>query len=179
MSRIGNAPIEIPQGVEVTILEDKIKIKGPKGEMVSPMFQGIQADLRDDIISIKRENDTKDLKAKHGLSRALLSNCIKGVFSGFSKSLILQGVGYKASKKEKKLILALGFSHEVLFDEPDDVSIEVSEQTHIKVSGIDKQRVGQIASQIRAFRPPEPYKGRGIHYEGERIRRKAGKAGKK
>ena len=179
MSRIGNAPIEIPQGVEVSILEDKISIKGPKGEMASPMFQGIQVNLKDNIIFVKRENDMKDLRAKHGLSRALLSNCVKGVSSGFSKSLVLKGVGYRANKKAKQLILTLGFSHEIIFDEPDDVSIDVSEQTQIKISGIDKQRVGQVASQIRAFRPPEPYKGKGVHYEGESIRRKAGKAGKK
>ena len=179
MSRIGNTPIVVPDGIEVNILENKINVKGPKGEMVSPLFFGIQAVLKENIISIQRENNSKDIKAKHGLSRALLANCIQGVHEGFSKLLILQGVGYRATKRGKQLILTLGFSHEILFDEPQDVSIEVLEQTRIKISGIDRQRVGQIASQIRAFRPPEPYKGKGIHYEGERIRRKAGKTGKK
>jgi len=179
MSRIGNQKLTIPKGVQVKVGSKSVSIIGPKGTLETPIFEGIRVDVEGSIAKVSRANDSKDLKAKHGLVRALLANTIKGTNEGFFKNMVLQGVGYRASKKDKQLVLSLGFSHEILVEEPDDVSIEVPEPTKIKVSGIDKQRVGLIAAKIRAFRPPEPYKAKGIHYENEQIRRKAGKAGKK
>ena len=179
MSRIGNAVIDLPSGIELKVNPNSIDVKGPKGSLAVPLFDGIQVNIKDNRVSIKRSNDVKDLKAKHGLVRALLANCIQGTHEGFRKILIMEGVGYRAKKKGKQLILSLGYSHDTTYDEPEDIHIEVEESVKIIISGIDKQRVGEVAAQIRKLRKPEPYKGKGIHYEGEKIRRKAGKVGKK
>ena len=179
MSRIGCQPILIPRGVSVVVESSAVLIKGPKGELTTPLLENILVSVEDDRAIVKRENDTKAVRAKHGLIRALLANCVIGTHQGFSKTLLLQGVGYRAQKKANQIILSLGFSHDVPFDEPEDVKIEIQESTKLLISGIDKQRVGEVAAQIRSFRPPEPYKGKGIRYENEKVRKKAGKAGKK
>ncbi|MCB1145424.1 MAG: 50S ribosomal protein L6 [Leptospiraceae bacterium] len=179
MSRIGNKPIELPKGVTIEIAADAITIAGPKGKLISPNFPGINVTQENGVLNVKRENDLKTTRAFHGLVRSLVANHIVGSTVGFSKLLILNGVGYRAQKKGKQLVMSLGFSHDVVYDEPADVTIEVPEPTKIKVSGIDRQRVGQVAAEIRAFKQPEPYKAKGIRYEDETVRRKAGKTGKK
>lgn len=179
MSRIGNKPIELPAGVSITAAADSVTVKGPKGTLQTPMFQGLKIEVNGSTAKISRENDDKDLRAKHGLLRSLVNNCVVGTSAGYSQILLLQGVGYRAQKKGKDVVFSLGFSHDVVLKEPVDVVIDVLENTKLKVSGIDKQRVGQIAAQIRGFKEPEPYKGKGIRYENEHVRRKAGKAGSK
>lgn len=179
MSRIGNKIINIPSGVTVSAAADLVTIKGPKGTLTAPNFAGLSFDISEKSIKISRANDEKELRAKHGLVRSLVNNCVVGTSDGYSKILLLQGVGYRAQKKGKDVVLSLGFSHEVVFKEPADVVVEVLENTKVKVTGIDKQRVGQVAAQIRGFKEPEPYKGKGIRYENEYVRRKAGKAGSK
>lgn len=179
MSRIGNKPIDLPAGVTITAGTTEITVKGPKGSLQAPMFPGLKIDIQGNTAQVKRDNDEKDLRAKHGLLRSLLQNCVTGTTTGFSKVLLLQGVGYRATKKGKDVVFNLGFSHDVVFKEPADVVVDVLENTKLKVSGVDKQRVGQIAAQIRGYKQPEPYKGKGIRYENEHVRRKAGKAGSK
>ena len=179
MSRIGNRIIDIPPGVKITPGEANVEVKGPSGTLNSSLFEGITVNQEGTQLTVKRANDSKSLRAKHGLVRALIQNNIIGVTDGFSKTLILQGVGYRAQVKGKNLVMNLGYSHDVVFEQPSDIKIEVPEPTKVKISGINKQRVGQIAAQIRSFRKPEPYKGKGVRYENERIRRKAGKTGKK
>ncbi|MCS6984197.1 MAG: 50S ribosomal protein L6 [Leptospiraceae bacterium] len=179
MSRIGVKPIPLPKGVRVEVKEKEILVEGPLGKLTLPLFEGITVEEKDGKLQVHRHGESKDMKAKHGLTRALLANHVSGTVQGFSKILVLQGVGYRAQKRGRELVLSLGFSHEVVYPEPSDVKIEVIDPTKIKVSGIDKQRVGQIAAEIRAFKKPEPYKGKGIKYEDEVIRRKAGKTGKK
>lgn len=179
MSRIGNKPIEIPAGVTVTASGESVTVKGPKGSLQAPLFAGLTVEIAGNTAKVSRSNDDKDLRAKHGLVRSLLNNCVVGTSAGFSQVLLLQGVGYRAQKRGKDVVFSLGFSHEVVLKEPADVTVDVLENTKLKVSGIDKQRVGQVAAQIRAFKEPEPYKGKGIRYENEQVRRKAGKAGSK
>ncbi len=179
MSRVGNKIIPIPSGVSVTTTETEILVKGSRGEMKAPAFVGIAVSVDGSHLKVSRKEDTKDLRAKHGLTRALLANNIQGVSQGFTQLLELTGVGYKAAKRGKDLVLSLGYSHEIVYPEPAGVTIEVPEPTKIKVSGIDKQKVGQVSAEIRSYRKPEPYKGKGIKYQGEKIRRKAGKSGKK
>lgn len=179
MSRIGNKKIEVPQGVTVDIKSDLVEVKGPKGSISAPLFEGIAVEIAGSDVTVKRSSDQKDIRAKHGLVRSLVANCITGASVGFTKTLILQGVGYRAQKKGSDLVLTLGYSHEINMNVPSDVTIDVPEPTKVVVSGIDKQRVGQVAAEIRSYRKPEPYKGKGVRYEGEVIRRKAGKAGKK
>ena len=179
MSRIGNAVISVPTGVDININGDRVDVKGAKGLLMVSLFSGLSLSFEDNKIVVKRENDMKSLKAKHGLFRSLLFNCVKGVTEGFSKVLLLQGVGYRAVKKGNDLVLSLGFSHDVIYKQPDGIQIDVLEPTKIKISGIDKQKVGEVSAQIRKFRKPEPYKGKGIRYENEVIIRKAGKTGKK
>ncbi|HNL52844.1 MAG TPA: 50S ribosomal protein L6 [Turneriella sp.] len=179
MSRIGNKPIEIPAGVTITAAGDSVTVKGPKGSLQAPLFPGLTVEVTGSTAKVSRVNDEKDLRAKHGLVRSLVNNCVVGTSTGYSQVLILQGVGYRAQKKGKDVVFSLGFSHEVVLKEPADVTVDVLENTKLKVSGIDKQRVGQIAAQIRGFKEPEPYKGKGIRYENEQVRRKAGKAGSK
>ncbi|MDH4263986.1 MAG: 50S ribosomal protein L6 [Spirochaetia bacterium] len=179
MSRIGNKIIPIPAGVTVDFQPSTITVKGPKGTLVNPNFAGLTGTVENGVLKITRANDEKDLRAKHGLVRSLVNNSVVGTTTGFSEMLLLQGVGYRAQKKGKDVVFSLGFSHEVILKEPVDVSVEVLEPTKLKISGIDKQRVGQVSAQIRAFKKPEPYKGKGIRYEKEVVKRKAGKAGSK
>jgi large subunit ribosomal protein L6 len=178
MSRIGRLPIPVPKGVSLTVSRESVQVKGPKGSIASPIPGGITCEIEGDRAIIKRRSDLKRDRALHGLTRALLANAVKGVSEGFSKELEIQGIGYKALVQGKNLELSLGFSHQVVFPVPEGVSIAVDpKQTRITVSGIDRQRVGQVASEIRGLKPPEPYKGKGIRYAGEQVRRKVGKTG--
>jgi large subunit ribosomal protein L6 len=177
MSRIGNAPITIPSGVEFTVEDREVVVKGPKGSLSHAIDPLIDVTVDDGVVTVSRENDERETKARHGLTRALLNNMIIGVSNGFSKELTLIGVGYRAALKGQQLELQVGFSHPVNVDARDGITFEVPEPTRIVVSGVDKQAVGQIAADIRAVRPPEPYKGKGIRYTNEHVRRKAGKAG--
>ena len=176
MSRVGNNPIALPAGVEVTV-GDEVTVKGPKGTLTSSFDQRITVSVEDGVVSLARSDDERDSRALHGLSRALLANMVVGVSEGYSKELRTEGVGYRANLQGKRLELQVGFSHPVHIQAPDGITFEVPEPTRIIVSGIDKQKVGQIAADIRRVRPPEPYKGKGIRYTNEYVRRKAGKAG--
>lgn len=179
MSRIGKKPIEIKKGVTVEILDGLIKVKGPKGELTQTYNPKISIKIENNQVVLTRSSDEKQVRALHGLYRVLIQNMIYGVTEGYTKKLEIVGVGYKAEWKGRGLQLALGYSHPIFFIPPKEVKIEVPTPTNIVFSGIDKQLVGQIAAKIRSFRPPEPYKGKGIRYEGEQIIRKAGKtAGK-
>ncbi len=176
MSRVGRKPIDIVSGVKIQKDGQSLKVVGPKGEMNASIHPDITVEVKEKQVLLTRHSDVKEHRALHGLWRALIQNMIKGVTDGYSKKMELVGVGYRAELKGKKLQLLLGYSHPILFQPPDGVKLEVPIQTNITVSGIDKQLVGQVAAKIRSFRPPEPYKGKGIKYEGEYIRRKAGKA---
>ena len=179
MSRIGRMPIAIPAGVAVDIAENNnVTIKGPKGELSRALPTEMSITVENNEIIVKRPNDLKKNKALHGLTRALLNNMVIGVTQGFSKTLLITGVGYRASKQGNKLVLTLGYSHPIEMVEPEGIEIEVPDQTKIIVKGISKEKVGQCAAEIRSFRAPEPYKGKGIRYEDEHIRRKVGKTGK-
>lgn len=179
MSRIGRAPITIPAGVTVTIGENNfVTVKGPKGELKQSFNTAMTLTLEGNTLTVTRPNDEKENRAIHGLTRTLINNMVVGVTAGYSKTLEINGVGYRAEKQGKKLVLNLGYSHPVFFEEDGKVTFDLPNNTTVVVSGIDKQAVGQVAAQIRAKRPPEPYLGKGIKYTGERIRRKAGKAGK-
>ncbi|MDQ0177343.1 50S ribosomal protein L6 [Bacillus chungangensis] len=178
MSRIGKKPIEIPSGVTVTLEGNKATVKGPKGELSETFNSDMAINIEDSVITITRPSDAKEHRAIHGTTRALLANMVEGVSKGFEKSLELIGVGYRAQKQGKKLVLNVGFSHPVEFEPEDGVEVEVPSNTKVIVRGINKERVGALASNIRAVRPPEPYKGKGIRYEGEYVRRKEGKTGK-
>ena len=178
MSRIGNAPVQIPAGVTVEKTGGHLLVNGTKGKLEFDINPTISVDITDGVISVKRKNEEKATKAIHGLTRALISNMINGVSDGWSKNLELVGVGFRAEGNGEKLTLNIGFSHPVEINAPEGISLEVRENTKITVSGIDKEKVGQMAAKIRDIKPPEPYKGKGIRYEGEYIRRKAGKAGK-
>ncbi|TYZ23032.1 50S ribosomal protein L6 [Selenomonas ruminis] len=180
MSRIGNAPIEIPAGVTVTVGEDNlVKVKGPKGELSRHIHPDIKVTVDGAIIKVERPSDDKNHRSLHGLSRSLINNMVVGVTEGFSKNLEINGVGYRAQLKGNTLNLSLGFSHPVVVEPPQGIKFECPSANAITVSGIDKEVVGQIAAEIRSFREPEPYKGKGIKYAGEHIRRKEGKAGAK
>lgn len=179
MSRIGKKPIQIPNGVEVKVEGRRVDIKGPKGQLSFVLPRGIIADVNNSSILVKQETEHRKLKANHGLARAQINNMIIGVTSGFSKALEIIGVGYKVKKGSSphEVELDVGYSHPVHYKAPEDITFEVDEKNlRIIVKGIDKQKVGQIAAEIRKIRPPEPYKGKGIRYAGEEIRRKAGKA---
>ncbi len=179
MSRIGKSIITVPSGVDVTISGQTIKVKGPKGELTHQMHEGLSAELDDGILSVSRSTDVTSLRALHGLNRSLINNMVIGVSQGFIKKLEIVGVGYRAAANgDNKLDMALGFSHPVQVTAPAGVTFEVPEPTRISVIGIDKQAVGQVAAEIRALRKPEPYKGKGVRYAGEKVVRKAGKAGK-
>ncbi len=177
MSRIGKAPISIPTGVEVKVDGDTVEVKGPKGSLSQTINDTITVAVDDGTLTVDRVNDERENRALHGLTRALLFNMVVGVTEGYSKELTAVGVGYRAALKGKDLELQVGFSHPVSIEAPDGITFEVPEPTKIIVIGIDKQKVGQIAANIRAVRPPEPYKGKGIRYKDEYVRRKAGKAG--
>ena len=179
MSRIGNKPITIPAGVTLTIDGAKVTVKGPKGELAREVSSAMNLKLEDGILTVARPSDQKNHKSLHGLTRTLISNMVIGVTDGYSKNLEIEGVGYRAAKAGNAVNLTLGFSHPVVVDAPEGINIEVPQPNRIVVSGIDKEQVGAIAAQIRFYRPPEPYKGKGIRYEGERVVRKVGKAGAK
>jgi large subunit ribosomal protein L6 len=177
MSRIGKAPIELPQGVEVTIEDGLVRVKGPKGELEQRIRPEAEIRLEDGQLLVTRKADSKQHRAYHGLTRALVANMVEGVSTGFRKALEIIGVGYRAEKKGDTLVLTVGYSHEVRYPEPEGISITTPAPTQIVVEGIDKQKVGQVAAELRSVRPPEPYKGKGIRYQGEQVRRKAGKTG--
>ena len=179
MSRIGRAPIAIPAGVTVTLAAgNTVTVKGPKGTLTSTFLPCVAIAEENGTIVVTRASDDKEIRAVHGLTRALIANMVEGVTNGYSKRLEIVGVGYRAEKQGKKLVLNLGYSHPVFFEEGNGITFEVPDSNTIVVSGIDKQAVGQVAAQIREKRPPEPYLGKGIKYTGEQIRRKAGKTGK-
>jgi large subunit ribosomal protein L6 len=177
MSRIGNNPITLPAGVEVETSGATVRVKGPMGELSIELDERITLDVADGVVTASRADDERDTRALHGLSRALVNNMVVGVSTGYRKELQMVGVGYRANLQGSRLELQVGFSHSVFVDAPEGITFEVPEPTRISVSGIDKQQVGQVAADIRRVRPPEPYKGKGIRYVDEYVRRKAGKAG--
>ncbi len=179
MSRIGRLPIVVPSGVQVEINGLYVKVKGPKGALERTFAPGMNVNLEANQIVVTRDSDAQTMRALHGTTRALLNNMVTGVHTGFSKVLEIEGVGYRAALVGKNLVMNLGFSHPVTIEPPSGITFEVEERIRqIKVNGSDPEQIGQVAADIRKIRPPEPYKGKGIHYLGERIRRKAGKAGK-
>lgn len=179
MSRIGKKPIEIPQGVTVTLDGNKITVKGPKGELSRELHTEIIVKIEENTILVERPSDNKLHRSLHGTTRSIVANMVEGVTNGYTRNLELVGVGYRASKSGANLVLNVGYSHPVEITPEAGIEIEVPAQTKITVKGIDKERVGAIAANIRSVRLPEPYKGKGIRYEGERVRRKEGKTGKK
>ena len=178
MSRIGNAPISVPGGVDINVAGESIKVKGPLGELTTPLPKGLKLENESGTIRLSREHDHPKLRAMHGTSRALLANSIEGVSKVWTKKLELLGVGYRAQLKGNELVFSLGYSHEVRYPLPEGVKAQVTDQTKLELNAISRQKLGQVASEIRALRPPEPYKGKGVRYAGENVRRKAGKAGK-
>jgi large subunit ribosomal protein L6 len=178
VSRIGKEPIPVPSGVEVRIEGPKVSVKGPKGELNSTFNEDMRITLEDGVLAVTRPSDSRGHRSLHGLTRTLLSNMVVGVSQGFTKNLEIVGVGYRAVLKDRDLEMALGFSHPVHVKAEEGIVFEVPTPTKITVKGIDKQRVGQVASEIRGWRPPEPYKGKGVRYEGEYVRRKLGKTAK-
>jgi large subunit ribosomal protein L6 len=176
MSRIGKAPIPIPQGVEIKQAGSSVEVKGPKGVLSHALPDGISIKVEDGTIHVKRKGDTKRERSLHGLSRTLIANMVTGVTAGFEKGLEIVGIGYRAALQGKDLQLSLGYSHPVIYSIPEGIEVEVDKQNKITVKGINKQQVGQVAAEIRSFKKPEPYKGKGIRYVGEYVRRKAGKA---
>lgn len=179
MSRIGREPVALPQGVTVTVVNNNVTVKGPKGELAMPVHPQITIEVEGNVALVKRAADTQELRAQHGLHRALLKNMVVGVTEGYAKTLIVNGVGWKVAKQGNKLTMNVGFSHPVEFFEQEGVTFEVPDVTTIVVKGIDKSAVGQVAAEIRAIRQPEPYHGYGIRYKDEVIERKEGKtAGK-
>ena len=178
MSRIGKLPIEIPQGVEVKAAEGLVQVKGPKGQLSQSVDPGLELKLEDKSFTVTRPSDERKWRALHGLTRTLINNMVVGVTEGYSRVLTIEGVGFRAEMKGNALVLILGFSHPIYFYPPKSISVEVPQPTRVIVSGIDKVLVGQVAAKIRSFRPPEPYKGKGVRYENETVRRKAGKTGK-
>ena len=179
MSRVGRMPIDIPAGVTATLDGQVITVKGPKGELTRTLHPDMKVTVQDNVITVERPNDEKNNRALHGLTRALIANMVKGVTEGFKKELEIVGVGYRAQMKGKKLALTLGFSHPLELDAPEGITIECPSATQIVISGINNEHVGEFAAKIRDYRLPEPYKGKGIRYVGEHVRRKAGKAGTK
>ncbi len=178
MSRIGKLPINVPSGVTVTVKDGEVLVKGPKGELATPVYPLLKYDVAGNLVTITRVDDSREARAQHGLRRTLLANCVTGVTAGFSKTLEVIGVGYKVGVKGSQVELALGFSHPVVIDLPKGISASVEGQK-LTLSGIDKVLVGETAAKIRRLRKPEPYKGKGIKYENEHIRRKVGKSGTK
>jgi len=176
MSRIGKLPVPVPSGVSVNVDGLTVEVKGPKGELTQTMPEGVQVSVEGDQVIVTRDGDQRFQRARHGLVRSLVANMVLGVTDGYQKNLKLVGVGYRAALKGSDIELQVGFSHPVLIECPDGIAFTVPDQTTILINGINKADVGQIAANIRKVRPPEPYKGKGIQYEGEKIRRKAGKA---
>ena len=179
MSRIGKKPVPIPGGVTVAVDGNTVSVKGPKGELSRTFRPEMRIRVDDGQVVVERSADTKTQRALHGLTRALIANMVEGVAAGYRKTLEIVGVGYRAEKKGKVLVLNVGFSHPVEYPEPAGLTISTPTPTTVVVEGIDKEKVGQVAAEIRSVRPPEPYKGKGIRYQDEQVRRKAGKAGAK
>ena len=176
MSRIGNKAVEIPDKVKVNIDgEGAVSVEGPKGKLDWKLPRQIRASVKDNQVSLVREAESRNVKALHGLSRSLVHNMVQGVSEGFTKQLVIEGVGFRAAVQGSNLNLSLGFSHPVAFPIPKDIKITVADNTKITIQGVDKKLVGQVAADIRGFYPPEPYKGKGVRYAGEQIRRKVGK----
>ncbi|MDP2775283.1 MAG: 50S ribosomal protein L6 [Nocardioides sp.] len=179
MSRIGKLPIPVPSGVDVAIDDALVTVKGPKGTLSHTVASPITVERNDDVLDVKRPNDERESRSLHGLTRTLISNMVQGVTEGYEKKLEIVGVGYRVlSKGPTQLEFQLGYSHVIVFDAPEGITFNVESQTKLGVSGIDKQLVGEVAANIRKLRKPEPYKGKGVRYAGEQIRRKVGKAGK-
>lgn len=178
MSRIGKLPGAIPAGVEVKIDGNVIEVKGPKGQLRKEIHPEMKVELTDGAVVVTRPSDDKNHRSLHGLTRSLVANMVQGVTEGYTRNLEIQGVGYRAAKQGNKLVLSLGYSHPIEVEPAPGIEIEVPTPTRISIKGVDKELVGQTAANIRDFRRPEPYLGKGIRYEGERVRRKAGKAGK-
>ena len=180
MSRIGRAPIAIPAGVEVKVAENNhITVKGPKGTLERDLVPQISVNVEGNVINVTRPNDNKENRSLHGLTRTLVANMVEGVSNGYSKTLEVNGVGYRAAKEGKNLVLNIGYSHQVIIPEIDGITVDVTNPNTVVINGIDKQKVGQFAADVRAKRPPEPYKGKGIKYSDEVVRRKEGKTGAK
>lgn len=177
MSRIGKNPVEIPEKVEASFSKSVFTAKGPLGSLDFRVHDDMKVTVSEDEVVVTRPSDSKFHRSLHGMTRAIIQNTIEGVSKGFSKALEIQGVGYTVQKKtDQKIILNLGFSHPIIFEAPDEITVDIPDNTHITVKGVNKELVGQVAAKIRSFRPPEPYKGKGIRYVGEYVRRKAGKA---
>jgi len=179
MSRIGKRPVTVPQGVTLDLKGSEVAVKGPKGELRRQLHPEMQLALADGIFTVSRPSEEQKHKALHGLTRTLVQNMIDGVSKGFTKILEIQGVGYKAEAKPYGVNLIVGFSHPVKYEAPKGIKISVENNTTVKIEGADKEKVGQVAAELRAVRPPEPYKGKGVRYQGEQVRRKAGKTGAK
>ena len=179
MSRIGKLPVSIPNGVTVTVDANTVKVKGPKGELTHRLPNGISVDKADNVVNVKRASDETNHRSLHGLTRSLINNMMEGVTKGYQKQLEITGVGYKAEVRPYGLQLALGYSHSIEYKAPAGIKLSAPQPTQIVIDGADKAVVGQVAAELRSLRPPEPYKGKGIRYAGEVIRRKAGKAGGK
>jgi large subunit ribosomal protein L6 len=177
MSRVGRKVIVVPAGVKVSVSEASLEVQGPKGKLTTPVPPGIKFALSGQELSCQRASDARQLRAFHGLARALAQNAVKGVTEGFTKDLDIVGVGYRAQVEGNKVVFALGYSHPVEYLVPEGIKVAVEKQTHIQVSGIDRQKVGQVAAEIRKLRKPDPYKQKGIRYVGEVLKKKAGKAG--
>ena len=178
MSRIGLKPIALPAGVKVTVNGSTVTVQGPKGTLTRDIHPLMQVEVNANEVIVKRPNDEKEAKSLHGLSRTLVANMVEGVTNGYKKELEISEGGYRVTKKGNQIVMNLGYSHDVVMTEEDGITFEVIDTNHVNVCGIDKQRVGQVAAELRGKRPPEPYLGKGIKYVGERIRRKSGKAGK-
>lgn len=178
MSRIGLKPITIPAGVEIKYNNGLVEVKGPKGSLTQKIGRDFKVNMEDGTLNLERPSEDKEVKALHGLYRTLIDNMLIGVTEGYSKTLKIEGTGYRASKQGKKLNLNLGFSHPLVLEDPEGITTETPDERTIKVSGIDKEQVGNYAANIRAWRKPEPYKGKGVRYENEHVRRKVGKTGK-
>jgi large subunit ribosomal protein L6 len=178
MSRIGKLPVDIPGGVSVDVADSVVRVKGPKGELSQHVLPHVAVKVDGAVLTVERKGDAKPARSAHGLTRTLVANMVHGVTKGFRKTLEIQGVGYRVNKAGNDLNFTLGYSHPVTYPAPPGVSFAVEGTNKIHVDGIDKQRVGQVAAEIRNLRPPEPYKGKGIRYEGEVVRKKVGKAGK-
>lgn len=177
MSRIGKQPITLPKGAKVAIQDDAIVCEGPKGKLVQGLFPECKVEIEDGTIQVTRDVDTKDARAKHGLLRALINNAVTGVTTGFTKNLEIHGVGYRGDVKGKEVHFSLGYSHPVIYSIPAGIEIDIDKNNKITIKGVDRQKVGQVAAEIRSFRKPDPYKAKGIRYSDEHIRRKVGKAG--
>lgn len=179
MSRVGRKIISIPEGTQVSISDRQVRIQGPRGQMTSVVPEGIRFERTEKGVVATRSSDSKRQRALHGLARSLLANAVAGVSQGFKKELDIVGIGYRAELKEKSVVFSLGFSHLIDFPIPEGISVEVERQTHLTVSGVDKQKVGQTAADIRSLRKPDPYKNKGIRYTGEKLKKKVGKTGAK